>query len=344
MEKTSLKLDISLTSVLKIIVLLIFVYFLYVIRGVLVLLAISFILAASLEPAVDKLEKKIRLPRWAGVLSIYALFIAILYAFVSLIAPILSEQISTLIANREIYINEANNSISGWPKEVQRPITDFLNNLPSEISKIEFGGISHSVFGIFSGLGSFVAVLVISAYILSLKNGMKQTVSAFVPEKYRETFLRIFSEITRKMSLWFRGQLLLSAVIGIVTFIGLWIMHIPYALVLAFIAAFTELIPMVGPILGAIPAIVVALFIGPIMAIIVAAFYVFVQQLENHILVPQVMKKAVGLNPIIIISSMLIGAKLLGILGVILAVPIASSIGVIIKEWPSLVAKTKGGK
>lgn len=334
MEKT--KFDIPTLTVLKVIGIILFVFFLFLIRDVLVVLAVSFILSAALEPVVDKLQAKIKFPRWLGVISIYALFIAIVAVFVSLVIPVLNEQIRTLIANKNTYIGDINRMISSWPQEIQDQIKIFITSLPAEIKSWQVGGLTHRVSGIFSGIGSFVVVFVISAYVLSLKNGMNQTVSAFVPESRRDVFIKVFAEITRKMSLWFRGQLILSFTVGLATFIGLWIMHIPYALILALIAAFTELIPMVGPILGAIPAVLVALFISPIMAIIVGVFYVFVQQMENHILVPQVMKKAVGLNPVIIITSMLIGAKLFGIIGVILAVPIASSISVILKEWPAI--------
>jgi len=333
MEDNSVKLDISLFLVLKIVGILFFVYFLFLVRDVLVILGISFILSAALEPVVDKLQRKFKMPRWTGVLAIYALFLAILYVFIGMIAPILNDQISNLISNRGVYMNDIDRMISTWPVEIQDQVRESIRNIPEEIRIWRIGDISGKAFGIFSGIGSFVAILVISAYVLSLKNGMKQTIAAFVPEKRREVFTRVFSEITRKMSLWFRGQLILSLTVGVVTYIGLSIMGVPYALILAIIAAFTELIPIVGPIIGAIPAILIALFISPWMAVIVGAFYVFVQQLENHILVPQVMKKAVGLNPIIIISSMLIGAKLIGILGVILAVPVASSISVILKEW-----------
>lgn len=340
MDKNVLKLDISTFMILKVVGILIFVIFLFLIRDVLVILTISFILAAALEPVVDKLQKKLKFPRWLGALSIYALFLAILYVLIMIVAPILSEQVKTLIENKDTYINDIRSMISSWPQGYQDQINGLISNIPAEIQDWQIGGISHRVSGVFSGISSFVAILVISVYVLSLKNGMQQTVSAFVPEKRRKLFIKIFSDITRKLSLWFRGQLVLSFSVGLTTFIGLSIMRVPYALVLAIIAAFTELIPMVGPVLGAIPAVIIALFISPVMALIVGIFYVFVQQLENHILVPQVMKKAVGLNPVIIISAMLIGAKLLGILGVILAVPVASSISVILKEWPKNSTKT----
>jgi predicted PurR-regulated permease PerM len=109
-------------------------------------------------------------------------------------------------------------------------------------------------------------------------------------------------------------------------------MGIEYAVPLALIAAFTELLPYVGPWIGAIPAVIVALAMSPIMALWVALLYLGIQQFENHVLVPQVMKRTIGLSPVIIIFSLLVGAKLLGILGVLIAVPVAAMIALVVEE------------
>jgi len=332
------KLDISLFSVLKIIGILLFVYFIFIVRDIIILLAISFIFSAALEPVVNKLQKKLRLPRWTGVLLVYLFFISVIYVFISTIAPILREQVGTLIINKDAYMERLYSFFSSLPQNYQVQISGLINSMPSELNVLR-GGAFNRVFGIFSGISGLLIVFVISFYILSLKNGMNQTIAVFVPKSRRKVFVKVFAEIIQKMSFWFKGQLFLSFIVGSVTFIGLWIMHVPYALILAVIAGFTELIPIIGPFLGAIPAVIVAFFISPVMALIVAVFYIFVQQLENHILVPQVMKRAVGLSPIVVICSMLVGAKLLGILGVILAVPVASAVGVILKEWSA----QKGG-
>lgn len=326
------KLDISLFSVLKIIGILLFVYFVFLVRDIIILLAISFIFSAALEPVVDKIQKKFRLPRWMGVLLVYLFFIAIIYVFVSMIAPVLREQGGTLIMNKDAYIERVYSFFSSLPQSYQNQISGVINSIPGELNILR-GGAFNRVFGIFSGISGLAIVFVMSFYILSLKNGMNQTISVFIPQNRRKVFVKVFAEIIQKMSLWFKGQLLLSFIIGLVTFVGLWAMHIPYALILAVIAGFTELIPIIGPVLGAIPAVIVAFFISPVMALIVIAFYVFIQQTEAHVLVPQVMKRAVGLSPIVVIFSMLVGAKLLGILGVILAVPVTSAISVILKEW-----------
>jgi predicted PurR-regulated permease PerM len=310
MDKQKVKLEIPILTIVKVVAILVLVYLLFLIRDIIVTLIISFIIAASFEPVVDRIQKKLRLPRWVGVALIYLCILVLLYLFISTVVPVVRDQIASLIQNQSTYLDKINTLVSGLPASYQSSFRGIVDSVPGEIQNFQFGGVFKSVFGVLSGLAGLFVILVISFYILSLKNGMKKTLSAFVPERRREIFIRIFGKITQKISHWFAGQILLSFTIGLVTFIGLWIMRIPYPLILAIIAAFTELIPLVGPWIGAIPAVIVAFFISPLMAVIVAIFYLFVQQLEGHILVPQVMKKAVGLNPIVVIVVLLIGARL----------------------------------
>ena len=334
MKKDVLKIEIPLWNIIKIIALVVLFYLLFLIKDILVILIISFIFAATFEPVVDRFESKFHLPRWVGISLIYISIALIFYLFFSMVFPILKDQLSALLANWNQYIDRLESMASSLPGAYGARLRDALSSLPNELSSFQVGGIFRSLFGFVTGVAGLFVVLVISFYILSLKNGMNKTLSAFVPERRRDLFIKIFSKITKKISHWFGGQLILSFVIGVITFVGLWIMNIPYPLILAIFAAITELIPLVGPWIGAVPAVLVAFFISPVMALIVAIFYLFVQQLENHILVPQIMKKAVGLNPIVVILVLLIGARLLGVLGVLIAVPVTSAINVIIKEWP----------
>ena len=139
-------------------------------------------------------------------------------------------------------------------------------------------------------------------------------------------------QIEEKLGGWFRGQLFLSLVIGVLSFIGLSILGISYALPLAVIAGVMEVIPVIGPIISAIPPILIALTISPILGLGVAIMYFVIQQLENHLLVPQVMKRAVGLNPLVVILTIAVGSRLLGFAGALLAVPIAVVIQIVATE------------
>jgi len=124
----------------------------------------------------------------------------------------------------------------------------------------------------------------------------------------------------------------LMLIIGCLTFIGLYFLNVPYVLILALIAGLFEIIPYIGPIIAAIPAVILAFLVSPLLALLVVVLYIVIQQLENYVIVPQIMKKAVGLNPIVIIVVMLIGAKLAGVLGLILAVPLTASVAEFLKD------------
>ena len=148
--------------------------------------------------------------------------------------------------------------------------------------------------------------------------------------------LELFAVIQKKTGDWARGQLILGLIIAVLSFIGLIFLLPKYALVLALVAGITELVPYIGPILGAIPAVFLGFTVQPFSfgrGLAVLILYIVIQQVENNLLVPQVMKKSVGLNPVVIIIVMLIGARLAGIVGLILAIPVATAIGVIIKDF-----------
>ena len=178
-----------------------------------------------------------------------------------------------------------------------------------------------------------MAILVITFYLTISKNGFRQFLEFIVPSKYHTNLLRMFSMSQKKVGLWFRGQLLLCSIIGILSFIGLLILGVQYALVLGLIAGISEIIPFVGPILGAIPAVVLAFIQSPIKALLVIILYIVIQQFENHIIVPNLMNRVIGLNPIVVIVTILIGGKLAGIIGAIVAVPVATVIVMLAKDF-----------
>ena len=152
------------------------------------------------------------------------------------------------------------------------------------------------------------------------------------PRRSRDRAAEVSREITLKVSAWLGGQLLLGSIIGITSAIGLWLLGIPYFYVLALISGIGELIPVVGPILAAIPAIAVAATVSMQKVVLVIVFFVVQQQFENHVLVPKVMERQVGISPVTVILALLIGGNLLGILGAILAVPTAAILQVVISE------------
>jgi predicted PurR-regulated permease PerM len=177
-----------------------------------------------------------------------------------------------------------------------------------------------------------VTILILTFYMLVESDTIFRRFVRLFPVEQRLRVATVSSDISMKVSAWLGGQLLLGAIIGVTATVGLWLIGVPYYFVLGLIAGIGELIPMVGPLLSAIPAIVVALTVSPGLALATAVFFLAQQQFENHLLVPKLMERQVGVSAVTVIVALLIGGSLLGIVGALLAVPTAAALQVIIDE------------
>ena len=195
------------------------------------------------------------------------------------------------------------------------------------------------IINIFGSLITFVSVLVIVFYLLLEVEAIKKIIQSVTPNKFQTYTTQLFVQAQNKINFWLKGQIILCLIIGILTYIGLLILGVKYALLLALIAGVFEIIPYLGPILGAIPAVFLAFTQNPFTAFLVILLYLIIQQLENSILVPKIMSKTIGLNPIIILIVFLIGGKLYGLIGALLAIPIATALSVLIKDYFELKRK-----
>jgi len=325
--------DFSIRTVFTVVFAIVLFWLLYALRDILVLFFVAFVLSTALEPAVDALEKR-RIPRFLNIIFLYLLIVLGLYMLIRLIIPPIADEVGHLVANRSQIIETINNAINRAPESVKGAINEYSASLPEKVSSYSVSAEAvNSVLGIFSSVLGFITIFVVSFYLLLEKNTMENFIFEYWPGKYRKKqAVGIFKDMVKKVSLWVRGQLVLSGSVGFVTYIGLTLLGIPYAITLSLIAAVTEVFPVIGPFIGALPAVIVAYSISPISALWVGLFYLAVQQLENHILVPQVMKRAVGLSPVAVIFSILVGGKLLGVLGIIIAVPVASALSVLIQS------------
>lgn len=312
------KIDISHKTIIFIAILMLALWIIYLIRDLLVILFVAVIFVSALSSLVDFLVK-LRLPKVLSIAITYIILIAIIAGILVSIVPTLVEQSSKLVT------------------AAPQLAAQFFNitNLDRSVFSQEVTAISKNVFSItlsvFDSLLTIIFLLVITFYLLLERDNLENRIASFFQSK-EDRVRRLIVKIQEKLGAWLQGQLILSLVIGILTYIGLNILNIPYALPLAMIAGVMEVIPVIGPIISAIPAIFVALTISPVLSIGVAAMYLLIQQLENNLIVPQVMKRAVGLNPLIVILAIAIGGRLLGIAGALLAVPIAVVIQIIAAE------------
>jgi predicted PurR-regulated permease PerM len=214
-------------------------------------------------------------------------------------------------------------------------VTEALQRAPSGVlgsGGDAVGAVVGALFGLVGGVFGLVTILILTFYLLVESETIFRRFVRLFPVEQRLRVATVSSDISLKVSAWLGGQLLLALVIGVTATVGLWLLGVPYYFVLGLIAGIGELIPMVGPLLSAIPAVVVALTVSPGLALGTGIFFLAQQQFENHILVPKVMERQVGVSPVTVIIALLIGGSLLGIVGALLAVPTAAALQVIVDE------------
>ncbi|MBI2062412.1 MAG: AI-2E family transporter [Candidatus Yanofskybacteria bacterium] len=336
--------EINTGTILKVILTILFFVFLYILKDVLIIFFFAIIIASAISPFANWLDKK-GFPRLLGVLLLFLVVLALIIALLSLIIPYVSQDISQLTSTLPQFVTKVSTSL----EKVQQGSPQYLDFL-SEIQNMLQGfsdylqQSSQSVLGlvisIFGGVMSAIAILIISFYLSVTKNGIENFLGAIVPEKYESYAIDLWKRAELKVGLWLQGQLLLGLVMGLLVYVGLSLMGIKFALILGFLAAIFEIVPIVGPVLAAIPAIFLAFLQSPALGLWVIVFYIVIQQLENHLLVPVVLGKTIGLNPVVVIIALLIGQNLAGIPGMILSVPVAT----IIVEMMDDFAKHKDSK
>jgi len=332
MDKTTI--EISTSTIIKVILAILLIAFLFFIRQIIAILFFAFILFLIMKPAVDFLKSK-KLPSTLAVLIIYVVFLAVFLTVLILIIPPIFSETKHLAQNFPAYWDGFTNKYSEIKGLLDRyaigeETKEFINNFAT--SDISFGGVFTKVGNFFESFISFMVVLVITFYLLVDQDALKRVNRSMVPAKYQPYLNQLFTKVQTKLGWWVRGQLILSASIFLCVYIALLILGVKYALILAIIAGLLEFIPYIGPILSGIFGVMLSLFQSPLLALMVLGVYIVIQWLENHILVPKVMQKTIGLNPVISIVALLIGAKIGGVVGVILAIPVAAAISVFISD------------
>lgn len=325
---TKTDVNISTSTILRIILIILGLVFLYIIRDVLILLFFAVIIVSAVDLPARRLDK-LRIPRILSVSIIYLICVGLLISLLVLFVPSLAKEIKNFSVEFPGYADELYQKfqkIQDGSLKYQRLIDETQKILGSlgEALRGSASNILAKTLNIFGGLFSFIIVIVVSFYLAVQKNGIQNLLRGIIPKTHEAYVLGLWERAQKKMGHWFQGQLFLGIIVGILVYIGLSLLNVRFAFLLAIIAGILELVPYIGPVLSAVPAVIIAFFQAPILAIWVVVLYLVIQQLENYLLVPVVMRKAVGLNPVIVIIALLIGGKLLGILGIILAVPAAA--------------------
>src|SRR3989344_5121790 len=185
-------------------------------------------------------------------------------------------------------------------------------------------GFFQTASRIFGGALSAVLVLVISFYLAVEERGIENLLRVIIPREHEKYAISLWKRTQEKIGLWLQGQLILGIIVGVLVYLGLSILQVPYATTLAALAALLEIIPIFGPIMAAIPAAIIAFSVTPTLGLMVIGLYIIIQQFENHLIYPLVVTKIVGIPPIIVIVAILVGGELAGIIGFLLAVPLTT--------------------
>lgn len=314
------KIEISSKSIIFFVFFLIGLWFIYEVREIIFLVFVAFILMAAIKPWVEKLEK-IKIPRFLSVFVIYIFIIlTLVYILIQLVPPM------TL---------QLTHFIESLPKYLSKFIPANIIDTQTIISQV--GPLSQNIvqvtLGIFSNIISFVTIFVLSIYMTLGRGTLDKFSSEFLGAELAGKLINILKQVEFKLGVWVSGQVTLMLVIGIFTFIGITLLGLPFAFPLAVIAGILEIIPNIGPIMSAVPAVLVALSISPVMALVTALVYFTIQQIENHLVIPIVMNKVVGVPPLVAIIALMIGAKIGGIGGAILSIPLVLLIETIFTEY-----------
>ena len=308
----------------------------YLIRSQLLVIYVCVLFATGLSPLVRWIERrrtsgKRRLPRPAAILLIYATVIGLLVGIGFAVLPPLIEQSQAFWRDLPDRVGAIQRRLVSWGLiSPDTSYKDLLQQAPGSGDAVNF--VLGTVWGFVGGLFGLVTILLLTFYLLVESQSIFNFFVRIFPRERRQTVADVSAMVTNKVSAWLGGQIFLGFIIGATTAIGLGLMGVPYFFVLALIAGIGEMIPMVGPLLSAIPAIAVAFTVSPGLALGVAIFFLVQQQLENAVLVPKLMGQTVGLSAVTVILSLLIGGSLLGFAGALLAVPTAAIIQVLFEE------------
>ena len=323
--------EISTVTLIKFLLLCFAGYLLFLLKDIVLIIITAIVIASAIEPVNAWFERH-HIDRIYSVVIVYLTSAILLFGAIYFFIPTVISQFSDVAAQFPSYISTIDATADADADGILAnfrdlaPLDNLLGGVQSTAQTIiaSPGGLFSAIFG---GLLSFTFIVVISFYLAVQKDGVANFLRIITPRSYESYVINLWSRTRRKIAAWLQGQLILSLIVGTFSFIGLWIIGVPNALLLAVLAGVFELIPLFGPILAAIPAILIGFIAGGIeMGFLVAALYFVIQQLENHVFHPVVVRKVVGVPAIVVIISLLIGGQLAGFLGLLLAVPIAAGL------------------
>ncbi len=357
--RVSLSIDSVVRATIAILGVIGFTYLLFFIKQIIIIFLVALFLSAAFNPAVDRLNKY-HIPRGLGIVFMYIAVLGIITIIFTSLVPIIADQVSDLANQVRNYVQ---NIVSGSPEDSWfirkiQPIanqvwqnvdqTQILNSLTSGLKEIgskltSFAGNAiGAIFTIFNGIFNLILVLIITFFMVVNKENTSNFFHSLFPSKYSGYISEKTKKISIKIGEWVRGQVLLALAMGLLTFIVFSLIGVNFALTLAMVAALAEFVPYIGPLITFLSAALIALNQSPVILLWLIPAYAVIQFLEGNIMVPLIVGKSVGLNPVVILFALLSGATIgvkiggsfaLGLVGMIIAVPMANVISIFVEDY-----------
>jgi predicted PurR-regulated permease PerM len=312
---------------------------LYLARHALLIAYVSVLLAIGMGPMVRYVEFAVTLPawrwrpaRWIPITIVYLVLVSAIIVAGVLVVPPLLAQGQDLWSRLPVMVDSAQTFLIEHGVLSHRiTLEEAVRSGPASPGEA-VGTVATAVTRLVGWILAVVTVLMLTFYLLLESDSLFAAFAWTFPRAERPRVEAAARKISTKVSAWLSGQLMLAAIIGTSAAAGLYLLGVPYFWVLALIAAVGETIPVIGPILSAVPAVLVGFTVSPRTGIFVLLFWTVQQQVENHLLVPKVMERQVGISPVTVVVALLVGASLLGIVGALLAVPTAAIVQVVVRE------------
>jgi predicted PurR-regulated permease PerM len=303
-------------------------------REALLLIYVSALIAMGFSPIVRVLERPRGVPRWLAILVIYAGIVGVLVLIGLMIIPPLVAQAASLWARMPAEFNAFQTFLINH-KLMVHPVTleEAVQSAPSGTGGNAVGTVLVAISSLIGGVFGLITILILSFYLLIEAQPMFESLMRFVPAGRRADVTTAAREAVIKVSAWLRAQFVLAGVMGVFVAIGLYFLGVPYFYVIALVAAIGETIPIVGPVIGGIAAVGVALTVSLQLALMVGVYFLVLHQLEANVLVPKIMERRVGVSPVVVMMALLVGGALWGLVGAVLAIPTAAIISVIVSEF-----------
>lgn len=330
----------ALVSLLLILV----IYYLYALRGTLLTIFFPFVVSLGaaylLNPLLEFLCSRLRISRTLGIIFIYGVILLLVYLLFINTLPALAQELQKIIARVPFYTSQVQLYLEGMQSDYSR------FNIPGALRQVIDGNIqelqdslvdllealTHQALNFFSHIVLLVLIPLLVFYMLKDLDSIKAAFFSALPYRYRGRVRKMGEEVDKTLGAYIRGQLLISLLVGTMVYLGLTFLGVEFALVLAVINGITNIVPYFGPVIGAVPVLLLSLLDSPLLSLKVLLMLVVVQQVESHLLAPQILGRSLGIHPLLVILALLAGGSLAGFAGLILAVPAAAVARVMVKH------------